>query len=116
MQRKAPLAERLLFKTDTYLEIQLQRELNLSRTIASVASRRSFAECSTAESSVPVRREVRGTADGINPVAPESWGVEVRMVQDVKELRAEFHAESLGDLEVLEEREIQPVISRTGKL
>ena len=51
-----------------------------------------------------------------NAVAAEVRCIEVRMVEDVEELRAELHREALVNLEVLEQREVEPVESRTCDL
>jgi len=78
--------------------IQLYCELNLPRIIRSIARRSNFAKAGIGE---VTRSGNRG-----NAVSTEVGRIEVRMVQDVKELRPELHPESLGDLEIPEHREV----------
>ena len=80
------------------LVIQLYGELNLPRIIRCIARRSNFTEAGVGE---VTRSGNRG-----NAVSAKVGRIEVRMVQDVEELRPELHAESLGDLEIPEHREI----------
>ena len=66
------------------LEVQLQSELDLSRIVGSIASR---SDLSKVRTGVVVR-----AADSHNTVAAESGSVEVRVVEDVEELRTELQA------------------------
>src|SRR5689334_7341153 len=90
------------------LEVQLQSELDLSRIIRGITSR---ADRSKVRARVVVR-----TADGHDTVATESGRVEVRVIENVEELGTELQLEALRELEVFEEREIQPVEARSGNL
>jgi len=78
--------------------IQLYRELNLTRIIRSIARRSNFAKAGVGE---VTRSRYRG-----NAVSTKVGSIEVRVVQDVEELRPELQPESLGDLEIPEHREI----------
>ena len=88
----------MLSREPTNLVIQLYRELNLPRIIRSIARRSNFAERVTGE---VTRSGYRGDS-----VSTKIGRIEVRVVQDVEELRPELQPESLGDLEVPEHREV----------
>ncbi len=49
------------------------------------------------------------TGDGDDAVATKVWCVEVRVVGDVKDLRAELESCTFFDREILEDREVHPV-------
>src|ERR1700720_4246660 len=74
------------------LEVQLQSELDLSRIVGRITSRSNL---SKVRAGVVVR-----TADSHNTIAAKSRGVEVRVIENVEELRTELQLEALGKLEV----------------
>lgn len=90
------------------LEIQLQCELNLPRVVWSIAGRSDFAEAGT--------REVTRSRDRNHSVPSEVRSVEVRMIQDVEELRSKFHPESFCELHFLEQGEVHPLERRPRNL
>ena len=56
--------------------------------------------------------EVFCVGDGDNTVASEARSTEVGMVEDVEELRTELHAVTVGELQILEEGQVEAVESR----
>src|ERR1017187_1724353 len=74
--------------------VQLQSELDLSRIVGSIASGSNFSEVRI--------RVVARIGDRDNTVATKIWSVEVRMIENVEELRPELHRETLAEPEVLE--------------
>ncbi len=64
------------------LEQELQSELDLTRVVRSIAGGPDFAKVRTGI--------VTGVSDGYDAVAPEVRRVEVRMIEDVKDLRPEL--------------------------
>jgi len=82
------------------LVIELQRELDLSRIVWSIARRADLAEVRA--------RKVRRAGNCDHTVAAKSRSIEVGVVQDVEELRPELQAEALLHLKFLKSGEIQP--------
>ena len=87
--------------------VQLQRELNLSRIGGRISSRINLAKIRALEVE-------RARTD--NPVTGKSRGVEVWMIEDVEEFRAELQTEAVGETEILAKREIQPAEARSSNL
>src|ERR1700675_1459981 len=96
------------------LVVQLQRELDLSRIVGSIARGSNGAKRPRAKGSVSVRREVERPGNCAHPVAGEFGRVEVRVVENVEELSAKLEPETLAKLEVLECREVQPFETRSS--
>ena len=82
--------------TRSCLEIELQSELNLSRIVWRVAGGSNFAESGIIK--------IGRSRDSYYTIATEPGIVEVRVVQDVEELRAELQARVFRHLEILEQR------------
>ena len=80
------------------LEVQLQSELDLPRIVRSIAGCANFAKVGTGK--------VGRTTDGYNSIATEAGSVEVRVIQDVKELRTEFQELFFKGMESLHDGEI----------
>src|ERR1700676_2719666 len=106
--REAPLS----LDVELSLVIQLQSELDLPRVIRSIARGPKFTERGL-RTSIGV---VRGSGDGDYAVAAESRSVEVGMIKDVKDFRAELQPEALGQRDVLKDGEVQAVESRSWHL
>src|SRR4029077_3825568 len=92
--------------------VELQSELDLPRVVGSVTRRTDFAESRLVGGVCKVRR----SGDCYDTVAAKPGGVEVGMVEDVKDFRTELQSEALVESEVLEEGQVQPVESRSGDL
>ena len=75
------------------LVVQLKRELDLPRIIWGVSSGPDFTEVGT--------RKVARTGDGYNAVATEIRGVEVWVVENVKEFRTELEVDVFLNRKVL---------------
>src|SRR5260370_37203035 len=97
--REAPLRLNL----ELSLVIQLQSELDLSRIVGSITRRSDLAKACVCEIARP--------RDGDNPVAAEVGRVEIRVIENIEDLRTELHAEALGEREILEDGEVQSVES-----
>ncbi len=91
-----------------WLKKELKGELDLARIVWSVTSRTDFAEVAAGE--------ISGATDCDNAVAAESRRVEVRVVGQVKDFRAELELFLLGYQEILKDREVQSVEAGTGNL
>src|ERR1700685_2200157 len=83
------------------LEQQFQSELDLPRIVGRIASGSDLAES--------LVQKVLRPGDGHNAVAAKSRTVEVRMIENVKELRPELQVETLAEMEILGSGEIQSV-------
>jgi len=81
------------------LVVQLQSELDLPRIVWRIARRTNFAEIRVVE--------VPGIRNCHHSVSAESRSVEVRMIEDVEELRPELQREALSQPEVLERGEVK---------
>ena len=103
-------------ETELSLEVQFQSELDLSRIERSIASRPDPAEGVRTKCSVTIRREVKRSRDRVDAVATESRSVEVRVIENVEELRPELELEPFVELEILEGREVQPLEARSSNL
>ena len=68
--------------------IELQSELDLPGIIGSIPSRPDFSEVRAGE--------VGRTGDGDNSVPTKSWSVEVRVIEDIEELRTELQGKPLA--------------------
>ena len=90
------------------LVVKLQSELDLPRIIRSIARGSDFTKAGTGE--------VARFGDRNNTVTTEIRSVEVRMVEDVEELRSELQPEALGKWNILEHREIHTLERRSGDL
>lgn len=87
------------------LVVELHRKLDLPRRSARGS------DCSEVRVGVIAR-----TADGYYAVTAKIWLIEVRVVEDVEELRAEFHIVPLSKRERLVQREVKVVDSWTRDL
>src|SRR5579863_7288508 len=74
--------------------VQLQRKLDLTRIVRSIACSSDFAEVRIGN--------VSRAANCYYAVSAEVRCIEVRVIGNVIELRPELHRESFGELEVLE--------------
>ncbi len=75
--------------------VQLQSELNLSRIIGSITSRSNFSEVR-----IGVVTRIR---DRDNTIAAKIGSVEIRVIEDVEELRPELQRKTLAEFEVLKQ-------------
>src|SRR5208282_1264454 len=85
-----------------------QSELDLPRIIGSIARRTDLAKAGTSEITRARNRD--------HAVTAKIRCVEVRVVEDVKELRAELQPESFRERNVLEQREVHALEGRAGNL
>jgi hypothetical protein len=92
----------------TKLEVQLQSELDLPRVVRSITGGSNLAEGRTIE--------LTRVGNCYNAVTAEIRSVEVRVVENIEDLRPELEAEPLAQSNVLESGEIQPVESRSWNL
>src|SRR2546430_17529685 len=76
-------------------KIEFQGELNLALIVLAVAGGRDFTEGKR-------RSVIEGTWRGHHTVSTKSWGGEVRVIGEIKELSPEFHAGAFGSAEMLE--------------
>ena len=56
--------------------------------------------------------EILCVGDGDNTIASEARSTEVRMIEDIEELRTELHAVTVGELHILEEGQVDAVEAR----
>ena len=90
------------------LEKELERELDLPRVVGSIAGRPDFAEVAVGE--------IGGTTDCDNAITTEARRIEVRVVGQVKDFRAELELTLLVDWKVLKDGKVQTVEAGTGNL
>jgi hypothetical protein len=90
------------------LEKELERELDLPRVIRSVAGR--------ANSSKVTICEIRRTTDRDNAVTAKTRRVEVRVVGDVKDFRAELKLTFFVERKILKDGKVQTVEAGTWNL
>src|SRR4029077_1222778 len=113
---EAPRRGALPGETNVSLEIQFQSELDLSRIKRIITSRPDPAKRFRTKRPVTIRREVQRPGNRVDAIAAEARSIEVRVVENVEELRTELELEPFVELEIFESREVQPLERRSSNL